>query len=282
MRSCVGLRLFMLGLCSVLAIHPPARAVQAEEAPLSLQEAIRLALLRNERARMTDERVEAAAAQVARARSFFFPDLTASGRYGRRNDAGTGSIAGLSFSSPDPDILEAAVSVTMSLLDTRAFPLYRQARLNRQAAGFRQTEEKRLLAFETANAYLQTLSVEQVRSSAERRLAFAGRTVEDARARFDAELVGLNDLTRAELELATAQRESTLARGEVDLFRMELGYLIDSEVKGPLHAPDELLDPPATEAPDRLVEEARARRLDLASDQAGIDALKAFKPESTP
>jgi outer membrane protein TolC len=251
----------------------------AEGAELTVEEAIRLALLRNERVKIAEERLTVAEARVAKARAFFFPDLTLSGRYGRRNDGGTISVGGQTFTSRDPNVRVATASVNMPLFDARAFPLYRQAKLEHKAAHLNELEERRLLAFEVADAFLRTLSVQQVQSSAERRLALARRTVEDTQARFEAKLVSVNDLTRAELELATAEREATLAQGETQLFQLQLGYLIDSRIDGSLMNPEALLNPPEPSDPDRLMTEARIRRLDLAADEARIDALEVFAQE---
>ena len=273
-------RIFFLLCCWATLGLPHFQAVAgAEGAELTVEEAIRLALLRNERVKIAEERLTAAQARVARARAFFFPDLTLSGRYGRRNDGGTISVGGQTFTSRDPNVRLATASINMPLFDARAFPLYRQAKLEHKAAHLDKIDETRLLAFEVADAFLRTLSVQQVQSSAERRLGFARRTVGDTKARFEAKLVSVNDLTRAELELATAERETTLAQGETQVFRLQLGYLIDSRIEGPLTIPEALLNPPESSDPDRLVTEARIRRLDLAADEARVDALEAFAQE---
>lgn len=270
--------LHLLCLWVVLSLYLSRSLAWAEGAELTLEEAIRLALIRNERVKIAEGRLTASEARLAKARSFFFPDLTFSGEYTRQGFEGGQTIGGRAFTR-DPIDLSAAISVGASLFDARLFPLYRQARLERKAARLSEIEEGRILAFEVADAFLQTLSVQQVQSSAERRLAFAQRTVEDTRARFEAKLVSVNDLTRAELELATAEREATLAQGETQLFRLQLGYLIDSVIDGPLKNPEALLSPPEPGDPDRLVVEARSRRLDLGAGQARMEALEAFAQE---
>lgn len=244
---------------------------------LTVEEAVRLALTRNERAEIAEARLAAAAARVKRARAFFFPDLTASAGYTRRGFRETGAD-GERF-DPDPHSLSGALTMNLSLFDARAFPLYRQAKLEHGAARLGAEEEKRLLAFEAADAFIRTLGVEQVQAAAERRLTFARQTVEDTRIRFEAKLVGLNDLTRTELELASAEREAILARGETERARLQLGYLIVSEIEGPLVVPEGLLDPPRMGDPEQLVAEAQARRLDLAAGQVQTEALRAFAEE---
>lgn len=248
---------------------------------MSIEEAIRLALERNERSRIADERVAAATARVNRARAFFFPDITLSGDYvlnsdGRSRGTGAAGEAGVDGGRTERSV---TASMGLTLFNARAFPLYRQAKLERESAALGAEEEKRLLMFETASAFLQTLSLEQVSAAADRRLLFARRTFEDTRTRFEAKLIGLNDLTRAELELATAERERIRTRGEADLTRLQLGFLIDAPVEGSLADPAALLRPGEQAEAAGLIEEARRRRLDLAAGEAQTRALEAFAEE---
>lgn len=261
----------------IFAVPEPSHAA---ETGLTIEEAIRLALARNERAQIAGQQVLAAEARVDQARAFFFPDVTVTGDYVLNSEAQGGrSRTDGTRVNGDRTERSVATSLNLTLFNARSFPLYRQAKLERESAVLSAEEEKRLLMFETAAAFLQTLSLEQVSSAADRRLSFARTTFEDTRTRFEAKLVGLNDLTRAELELATAERELIRARGETDLTRLQLGYLIDSKIEGPLADPSVLLRPSEQGEPDGLVAEARRRRLDLAAGEAQAKAFHAFAEE---
>lgn len=134
-----------------------ADAALAQGKGLTLEEAIRLALTQNERAEIAEERLAAAAARVKRARAFFFPDLTASAGYTRRGFENGGDNG----FNQNPNAFSRAIALSLSLFDARAFPLYRQAEVEYGAARLSAAEEKRLLAFEAADAFLRTLGVEQ-------------------------------------------------------------------------------------------------------------------------
>lgn len=263
----------LMGLFGFLSVE----MASAQGEGLTIEEAVRLALTRNERAENADARRAAAAARVKKARAFFFPDLTASGGYTRRGFDDGGEEGGRF--NRDPDALLGTVTLNLSLFDARAFPLYRQAQHAHAAARLSSAEEKRLLAFEAADAFLRALGVEQVQAAAERREAFARETLEDTRVRFEAKLVSSNDITRSALELANAEREATLARAEAELARLQLGFLIVSEIRGPLVVPEGLLNPPQMGEPERLVAEAQTRRLDLAAGHEGAEAARAFAEE---
>ena len=56
-----------------------AGVARSDDAPLTIDEAVRLAVTRNERALASGERLAAAEARVTKARAFFFPDVEVSG-----------------------------------------------------------------------------------------------------------------------------------------------------------------------------------------------------------
>jgi outer membrane protein TolC len=240
-------------------------ALLAQEAPLTLERAVQLALERNERAAIADTTVEAAEARVSRARSAFFPRVDVTGNW--RNDYGQ---------TTDRQLATAAL-LRQPLFDARAFPLMRQARFAREAARFGAGESKRILGFDAAAVFLQTLSFEQVLLAAERRRDFARTSLEDVRARFEAGLVSSNDVTRTELELATAVRGVAQAAGDVQASRVELENLLKADV-GPLAPPTALLDAAAA-APATDITAAQQRRGDIAAERAEVEALRAFADE---
>lgn len=250
----------------LLAIAP---AVAAQQAPLTVERVVELALARNERAAAAETTVQAAEARLQRARTAFLPQLNVSGSY--RNDT-----------EDDPsETLQTSALLTQSLFDARVFPLMRVARLERQAVRLSADESKRLLAFDAADAFLIALSFEQVLLAAEHRREFARTSLEDARARFEAGLVSSNDVTRAELELATAVRGVAQAVGSVQTARIQLENIINMDVNEPLQFPDHLLRAAAGAPPvdDTTVREAQTRRSDVAAARFRVQALQVFAEE---
>jgi outer membrane protein TolC len=241
----------------------------AQDTPLTIGRAVDLAVARNERAAAAETTVEAAEARLGRARSIFLPRVDVTGSF--RND-----------SAADPrNTLSTSALLTQPLFDARAFPLYRVARLERDATRLTADEEKRLLAFDASSLFLTALGTEQVLLAAEHRRDFAQTSLDDARARFEAGLVSSNDVTRAELELATAVRGVVQAIGQVQTTRIELATLLKSEVPAALDLPEELLaaasTPPALT--DALVAEAQSRRNDIAAARTRVESLRAFAEE---
>jgi outer membrane protein TolC len=258
-------------------------AIPASAEPLTLDGAIDLAVTRNERVAASDALREASEARVRRARAFFFPELEVAGTYTRRGhatlrDLGDGDTVVIQSKNAESSLSR----ISWTLFDARAFPLYRQARIELEASVLDTRQQRRLIAYEAADAFLLTLGFEAVREAAVRRRDFALESLEDARARFDAGLVSSNDVTRAELDLANAELELSRSQASVATAYLSLGGLLVADVSGPLAIPGFLLEEAtrqSAEIPDDVVPEALDRRFDYRSDLLGVEAAREFAKE---
>jgi len=241
----------------------------SQDRPLTLDEAVKLALERNERALATNEDVNAANARVAQAKSFFLPAITSTSTYTRRayevrRVVGDSEVVISRFNA-----LSETLALSLTLFDARSLTSLSAVRAQRNAEVAAAAESRRQLAFEVGQAFLATLGTSQVEEASARRFAFAGQNLEAAKARFAAGLASVNDVTRAELEYATAEVGVTQVKGQVETSILQLGYLLDAPaaVRGPLVVPEFLIEAASAEAADAeaLVEEALARRLDVGS-----------------
>lgn len=277
-------RVVLTGL--VVAVVFAASSVRADGGGMTLERAVRLAAERHEGPRAAVERARAADARVDRAHAGFLPDLTLRGTYTRNAFENKRSFTNPATMMPETtitqhhDALDANATLGLSLFNASAFPLLKQAKLDREAAELRATDASRLAGFDAALAFLSVLGTEQVVTAAERRVELARTNLAEARARTAAGLAGSNDVTRAELEVASAERDLVRARGDVDAARLELGYLVGEAVGGPLVVPDALLEEARGTAPspETLAPSAR-KRLDVAAAEKSADALEAASDE---
>src|SRR5258708_4963530 len=123
----VALAVALVDLGALFAASPahaqPAPApAPAPPSTLRLEDAVQLALSRNERARIAELNVTVAAAGVDRARAAFLPVLLL-----------TGSDQQHAYPSTDRqpnNIATTAITVNQPLLNASAFPLYAQAKNN--------------------------------------------------------------------------------------------------------------------------------------------------------
>lgn len=246
---------------------------------LTLEEAVAQALARNERGRIAEEDLHAAEARVAKARSFLLPDVELLADYTRRSHETTRTVDGEVTTLQSRDGLVGRANVTQTLLDAQAFPLLDAAQASRDEASWSAVERKRALAYEAATAFLTVLGTEQVARAAAQRLDLAKRNLADIRVRFDAQIVGSNDVTRAELEAASAERELITTEGVVRSGRLALGQLLDADVTDSLAVPTELLERAAV-PPDSVGPPADGlRRPDVRAAQAHLATANAAAKE---
>jgi outer membrane protein TolC len=257
-------------------------SLRAQERGLTLERAIETARARNERALSSEDRMSAADATVSRARSAFFPSLNVTGTYTRRAFETKRTVGNEEITIQSLNALRATATADMPLLNPRLFSLYAQAANNRDAAKAGALNDRRLLSFDVANAFLLALNASQVARAAEHRHEYARMNMDAARARFEAQITRVNDVTRAELELATAEREQTNAHGNVHIARLNLSYFINEPPPDSLVQPDRLLQEAQDASPraDSLLLSASGHRLDVIARRAGADALRASSNEA--
>lgn len=253
---------FLLALVATLA----PRVASAQAADLRLEEAVRLALTRNERARIAELNTDVAEAAVEKARAAFLPALTLNA-----ND--TQHAYATSRTQPS-NVGTGNVTLNQPLVNLPAWPLFSQAKEARDAQRAQTVDDKRQLAFDTAKAFFVVLSTEAVLKAAERRLDSAKANLADTQARVQAALTSSNDATRAEIDVVSAGREVEVDRGNLDNAKLALAFVINAPVAGALAPPEPLLR--AAErtpgGPDDLVKFAAAHRPDLVAKRHSASA----------
>ncbi len=219
-----------LAASTAAADAPPPVATH----PLRLEDAVRLALTRNERATIADENVEVAAAAAQRAVSPFLPSVNLNANDTQRPDD-------IVRAGQPSNVANASVTVNQPLLDAAAIPLYAQAHQNLEGQKAQAKDDKRLLAYDAARAYFVALSADAVLQAAQRRLDTSRANLADAQARVDAQLASTNDVTRAQVDLASSEREVELDRGSLQNAYVQLSFTIAARVTGGLIPPDPIL-----------------------------------------
>jgi outer membrane protein len=231
--------------------EPPPRA-------LRLDDAVRLALTRNERARIADLEVAIADAGVARARGAFLPVLAV-----QANDA-------LQPWDTPASVASGTLTLSQPLLVPSAWPLLDQAKHRLAAQRAQRAADKRRLAFDAARAFLRVLLAEQVALAAQRGLDTARADLADTDAQVQAQLVSSNDRTRAQIAVARAERELVRDQGTLGAAYLQLALILNERVAPGLVAlepPDALFAAGARPVPavGALVASSLARRPDLAA-----------------
>lgn len=242
------------------------------QATLRLEDAVRMAIANNERAKKATYRGEAAQGQLERARGAFFPTLVAGGTASLRpeeeKDATRTSVGG-------------TVTLSQPILSPSAFPLYSQAARQLESERWGAKQDVRQLAFETARAFITALAQDSVLEAARRRLDRAKANLQNAEARAEAQLSGTNDATRASIDLATSQREVVLAEASAARAYLQLGLLVGTRVTAKLVTPDRTMHAAASfeKGPPNALSAALERRPDVRAAHERTEALRASARE---
>ncbi|MFT3694405.1 MAG: TolC family protein [Kofleriaceae bacterium] len=255
-------------LLSFAAILLGTHAVRADDS-LTLDQAINLALSRNERSQISDLQVEQADAAVSRARTAFLPVLNASGNdtYRPRDDPKNTASGTLQLQQP--------------IIAPSAFPLLSQAKHQLEAQKYDTVEAKRTLAFDVAKAYFNVLLAQEVMEAAQKKLDTATADVADTEAQFKAQLVSSNDVTRAKISLSTSVRQLAEDRSSLDAAYIQLGFVINAPPPKNLVKPTATLDAGKGAQPtaDKLVDQSLAGRPDLRAAKESALAAHDFAKE---
>lgn len=275
----------LLPMLAIFLVSPISSSQGGQEEALTLESAIQMALVRNEKALTADAKISVADAQLTRARAFFLPSITVSGNYTRRPFEVVRVVGNSQIIVQNYNALSGNAQLNMTLFDSRSIPALKQAKNEQLSTAYATAETKRQLAFEVGNAFLTTLGTDQMLEAAKHRFEYAQQALDAAKARFAAGLVSSNDVTRAELEYASAEMSITQMKGQVESNYLELGNLLDDTqaIGKKLVVPDFLVkggaEIPADVEP--LIEEAQNRRLDLTALQLHARAQHALLIEPT-
>jgi outer membrane protein TolC len=160
----------------------------------------------------------------------------------------------------------ATAALNQSILNVPAIALYHQAKHNFAAERWGAVEDLRTLSFDTASAFLDALTAEQILGAAQGRLQRAQADADDTAARAQAGLASSNDVTRASIAVATAQSQVAGATGSAQRARLELAYLIGQPtLDDPLVPPDATTNRARKNVwkPEEVAKRAEARRPDV-------------------
>ena len=245
--------------------------------PLRLEDAVQLALARNERAKIAEDQIVEADAALEKARVAFLPVITATGA----DTARPYNVVRSGVTVTANNVVTGTANIVQPILNLPAWPLYHQAQRLLDAQKAASTDAKRVLEFNAAQTFFNALASEAVLAAAERRRDTAKASLDDAQARVQAQLNSSNDVTRAQLDLASAEQEVASDDGNVKNSYIALAFVVNAKVSGPLAPPAETLrvaaNPPG--AVDALVRSAVSRRPDLVAAKFSAKAAHDFADE---
>ncbi len=247
--------------------------------PLSLDDAIRIALRGHPALREAEDAVAAAEAEVKQARANYFPQLSFSG-IGKVGLSGATSALGLPGFPASPFWRNAAYSANwyQNIFDFgRTKHLVASQRALAESARFKSTEERERVVLAVKRAYFSVLEAQGLQNLAEQTLEERKLTLRRVRASFEQGLqsqmeVGLAEASVAEAEGSLAEARAAVGKG---LAALRLAMGVDGAPEYDVQAPKiEILTLPPLED---LVQEGMKNRPDA---QALDWKVRAFSEEA--
>ena len=285
-----GVLILILG-CA-LALPPWGQAQEAEEGPMTLEQARRLALERNLGIKSSEADLERARAETMGRYAEFFPKLSAEGRYSLigavpRIIIPTGSFFPVPPLPPVDTTVRTGERVNYGLRLSLEQPLftggaiyqaYRTSRLSQATADLhlRQAVQDLLLRIELA--YWDILKTERLREVADLQVSDLKEHLRVVKASYDAGSVPYNEVLKTMVSLAEAEQRLLGARNNADYARMAMNNLLRRELSSPVRP-----EVPSETGPfdlmsfEEAMKSAAERRIELQAAKTQVESMAARK-----
>ncbi len=195
----------------------PLPAKPADIEPLSLDDAIRIALRGHPALREAEDAVRAAEAEVKQARASYFPQLSFSG-IGKVGLSGATNALGLPGFPASPFYRNVAYSANwyQNIFDFgRTKHLVASRRALAESARFKSKAEQERIVLAVKRAYFAVLEAQKLQSLAEATVEERKLTLRRVRASFEQGLQSQMEMSLAEASVAEAEGSLAVARGAV-------------------------------------------------------------------
>jgi outer membrane protein TolC len=246
----------VLGL-AVILVFLSAASAQQQEQPLTLRQAVELAIEKNPLRKAAVAETKAASADVREARSFLLPHLNFSETATRGNDpvyVFGSRLRQQRFTSADfvPNSLNTPTPIgnfstrlggTWTLFDSFAsWHGVNRARQMNEATVQELNRTDQEVVFRVISAYYQVVLARKQVDVAEQSVRTAQAITDRSQSRFDAGLVVQSDLLTAKVRLAARQQESIQARNDLELAHAQLNLAMGIPADSSLQPAEDLTE----------------------------------------
>lgn len=288
-------RLAMVLLTAVLPIGLPARAAAQEAGPgtpLSLQQAVAMALEKNPQRRAAFAETKAAASDVRTARSFLLPQIAFSETATRGTDpvyVFGGKLRQQRFTAQDFAVnvlntpepfgnFSSRLSARWDLFDSLAsWHSVRQAERMNDAAKRKLERAEQEVEFRVIESYYGALLAKKQREVAEQAMRTAQAILERSRNRYEAGVSVESDHLSAQVRLASRKQELIRAENNLGLALAQLGIALGHSTESGFAPADELSE---RNLPALNLEQAEGQAADGRPDLKGIRSAEAAQQQN--
>lgn len=262
-------------LVACFAIVHPVWGAEGDDAVYTLDESIQYALEHNWSVKEKEEKIVESTYVEKEAKSDFLPTFSTTYSYTRLNDVNDITIPGIgSIETGDQDNYQWKASVTQPLFTGFALmSAHELAKLGIDQSSVALELERLDLALSVKEAYYGVLEADRAVDVAKSAVEALTSHRETAKHFYEVGMTPVNDLLKAEVELANAQHNLIKAQNGARLSRASFNVLLS----GPIDAPVVLADiltftPQASDFETELAKALKTRPEMKAIDIAGVQA----------
>ena len=261
---------------------------------MSLDQSINISLQQNLGIKQADQEIVIAKARIAESRSAFLPGLSMTYGVTRLNEEPTMFFPGM---GPliSPSIITVGTRDNYALGFDAKQPIfaggaiyysYKASKTGQDVASYEKTAQINDVTEQTKTAYYNVLKAARMRDAAKSYVDMLEAHMKTAQAFYDVKIAPLNDLLRAEVELASGQRALLTAENNLKMAESQFNIILRRDINQKVMLADNLsilkyneqLEPCISRALDSRPEILSAR---YRKDQSG-SILKVAKSEYLP
>jgi outer membrane protein TolC len=256
-----------LGIFLIVAIAGTAPAVgQTAAQPLSLQDAVDLALQANLGIKRSQEEINAAQALRDASRTTFLPSLGSSYNYIHRNEERTSPslLSGRPIVSSPQDQYTFSTFLRQPLFTGfRLLNEYRLSELGLDRAEFAADVARQDVILDAKNAYFSVLKNLKLRDVAQQTVKSIAAQRDVSENFYKVGLSPLNDLLQAQVQLANAKQQLTVALNNLEIARTQFNTVLRRPVNTPVLLLDDVEHAPYRASLEECLDRAQQNRLEV-------------------
>jgi TolC family type I secretion outer membrane protein len=245
----------------------------AQVGPISLEDAIKTALERNQDALIAQQRVIEAQKALAEARAAFLPTVDAFAQYRRIDKSPSIEVPMFGQVSFGPtESYQAGFAGKQPLFTSgKLYNAYRMAEAGRRASEHEFDAVRNELIFRVQEAYYSILLTQEYVEVAEMSVKLLEAHLADVQRFLDSGLVARVDLLRTEVQKAVAEQRLNTARNAIDLAKSAFNNLLDRNLELPVVVEDVLRYEPKVVSLEETTARAIDQRPELKALQAAVE-----------
>ncbi len=269
----------LLVLAAVAGLAAAGNAGAQDNAPmrgdLSVDQAVKLALERNQDLLTSGENVNAASGLKKQALQSYLPRISASGSYSHSfNPQGYFDPATQSFIAGSQDNYGVRYVLSQNLIDIASMRNISAAGKELQASKLSHEFSRSDLVLGVKQQYYALVAAQDLASVSDSALALSDRELQRTQSLFELGMVAKSDVLKAQVRVANGKLDVIRGRGNVVNERARLARILGQAPSDDLHASDLLTETKVAVDSTAIFQEATANRADL---QAALRSWEASK-----